>query len=311
MTAKKYDIVTAFDACVDLLVNGEATPQFGQAEQLMDGYLLEMGGSACIFACQCAKLGLSVAGVGTVGKDAFGTFVLEKLNSCGVDVSAISRDGGIQTGLGLALCRENGNRAILTVPGSIDSADPERLLTLLPEARHLHIASYYLLAKMRPHWPVILREAKRLGLTTSLDTNWDPATRWDGMEDLFPYLDVFFPNEYELLAFTGEYEPEPAARRLARMIPLVAVKLGAKGAMVVLPDEQSAYCPALEVEVVDTVGAGDTFDAGFLYGYLNGKKPEDCQRLGVFCAGQSVRAMGGLAGQPSLAETLPWFNAFR
>lgn len=311
MNVKKYDVVTAFDACVDLLVRGDAAPQYNQAEQLMDGYLLEMGGSACIFACQCARLGLRSAGVGAVGDDTYGSFVLQKLASCGVDVSNVRRDGCMQTGLGLALCRPDGNRAILTVPGSIDSADPGRLLALLPEARHLHIASYYLLKKMRPHWPEILREAKRLGLTVSLDSNWDPAERWDGVMELFPYLDIFFPNENELVAFTGESRPEAAARLLAGKVPLVAAKLGEKGAMAMRSDGQNAFCPAMKVEVADTVGAGDTFDAGFLYGYLNGWSLEGCLRLGVFCAGRSVRAAGGLAGQPGLAEATEWLDLER
>jgi len=98
-------VITVLDTCVDLLISGDVSPRFNQVEQLMDGYLLEMGGSACIFTCQCARLGLSAAGVGTVGRDALGDLMLQKLSSAGVDVSAVTQDSAIQTGLGLALCQ--------------------------------------------------------------------------------------------------------------------------------------------------------------------------------------------------------------
>lgn len=301
---RKYDVLTSLDACVDLMMNGDVVPRFGQAEQLADSYLLEMGGSACIFACQCAKLGLKTVGTGLVGGDAFGALVLERLSQAGVDTSFVKVDSVIQTGLGLALCAEEGDRAILTVPGSIDSADPDGIMALLPQSRHLHIASYYLLAKMRPHWANILREAKRLGLTTSLDTNWDPAEKWDGIDELFPLLDIFFPNDYELMAFSGLNEPERAIRKLTESVSLVAAKLGAQGAMACRSGWEIAYCPAMHVTVADTVGAGDTFDGGFLYGFLRGRPIQECLQLGVSCAGMSVQARGGFAGQACLAEAM-------
>ncbi len=301
MMSKRFDVITVLDTCVDLMMQGDVVPRFGQAEQVVDSYFLEMGGSACIFACQCAKLGLKTAGVGAVGADAFGDLALERLGQAGVDVSAVSRGGGIQTGLGLALCKPGGDRAILTVLGTIDWADPTVMEALLPQARHLHIASYYLMTRMRPHWPQLLRQAKALGLTTSLDTNWDPAERWDGVDDLYPHLDILFPNEAELQAFTGVAELEEAARVLAQKVPLVAVKLGAKGAMAFRYNGESAFCPASTLDTVDTVGAGDTFDGGFLYGFLNGRSLDECLQAGVFCAGRSVTKPGGFLGQPKLS----------
>jgi sugar/nucleoside kinase (ribokinase family) len=310
---QEYDVITVLDTCVDLMMQGgDIVPRFGQAEQLVSGYQLEMGGSACIFASQCAKLGLQTVGTGKVGKDAFGALVLERLREAGVDITHVEVDEGVQTGLGLALCTQDNDRAILTVAGSIDSADPKTLLRMLPRARHLHVASYYLLSGMRPHWPEILLEARRLGLTCSLDTNWDPAERWGGLDELTPYLDILMPNEHEITAFTGIHDPEKAAREVAKRIPIVVVKLGAEGAMLVQEDRETLHCPANEVDVVDTVGAGDTFDAGFLYGYLNGLRLEDCLRVGVFCASRSVRKQGGFIGQPDAAElaTQPGFRPF-
>lgn len=303
MMNKRYDVVTVLDTCVDLIMQGgDVVPRFGQAEQLVDDYHLEIGGSACLFACQCAKLALRTAGAGRVGKDVFGAMVLQRLSLAGMDAAHIAEEPGLHTGLGLALCRKEGDRAILTVPGSIDFANPEALLELLPRARHLHVASYYLLAGMRAHWPAILREAKRLGLTVSLDTNWDPMEKWDGLNELAPYIDILFPNDTELLAFTGLVDPLNAAAQLAKRVPLVAAKLGAEGALAVRSNGEVARRPANQVSVADTVGAGDTFDAGFLYGYLNGRSLDECLRAGVFCAGRSVTKPGGFMGQPVLSE---------
>jgi ribokinase len=302
---RKYDVVTALDACVDLMIQGDVVPRFGQTEQLVDNYMIEMGGSACIFACQCAKLGLTTAGTGVVGNDMFGELVLKRLNEAGVDITRITVQNGIQTGIGLALCKQDGDRAILTVPGSIDATNPQPLIALLPQARHLHIASYYLLKELRPHWPAILREAKRIGLTTSIDTNYDPLERWDGIGELLPYLDIFFPNSRELLAFTGMNDIEAAALKLSAEGPLVAVKLGADGAAACRHGHGMVYCPAIQVFAGDTVGAGDTFDGGFLYGYLNRLPLEDCLMFGVYCAGKSVQARGGIEGQPCIGEARP------
>ena len=303
MSNQRYDVITALDTCADLIVRGgDVVPRFGQAEQLVDGYFLEMGGSACIFACQCAKLGLRTTGVGKVGGDAFGELVLRRLVEAGVDTSNVPVDGGVQTGLGIALCREEGERAILTVTGSIGAAEPEALLKALPLARHLHVASYYLLCGLRAHWPAILREAKRLGLTTSLDTNWDPAEKWDGLDELAPYLDILLPNENELAAFTGIGDAENAAKALAKRVPLVVAKQGPAGAMAVRRGEEPVWCPAPATEAVDTVGAGDTFDGGFLYGHLNGWSLADSLRMGVFCGSKSVTQPGGYQGQPRLGD---------
>ena len=144
MNARNYDIITVGDMCVDLVVDlGQTEPQFGQAEQWVPDYTVEMGGSACIFACQAAKLGLRVAVVGRVGDDAFGQLAVRGLAESGVDTGHIMVDPGLKTGLGLALCRAAGDRAILTYAGSINAMYPADLTDdLLARARHLHYCSY-------------------------------------------------------------------------------------------------------------------------------------------------------------------------
>ena len=299
---KKFDVITAFDICVDFLMNlGETIPEFGQKEKLVEGYDLEMGGSACIFACQCVKLGLKTTGTGTAGEDSFGDFMLNCLEAEGVDSSFIRRSKD-KTALTLCLTKPDGDRSILTYMGDMDTVQPVWIDELLPQARHLHVCSYYLLKSLQPEYPALLKKAKSLGLTVSLDTNWDPEEGWDGgIKEILPYVDIFLPNENELMNITGHNNVEAALRYAGEMVPVIAVKCGEDGAY--------AYCKgdiyktdAMKVSVADTVGAGDSFNGGFLYGYLSGLPIESCLKAGSICGSLNVSKPGGTRGQPGLEE---------
>jgi len=302
---KAFDVITALDVCVDFLVIGSPIPQFGQAEQLVEDYEIEMGGSAVIFASQCAKLGLRTTGAGRVGPDAFGQLFLEKLAATGVDLSAIVRDDHAKTGVGILLCRQN-DRAILTYNGTIDGVSRDMVAAQLPRAGHLHIASYYLMATLRPAWPDLARQAKAQGMTVSLDTNWDPAEQWQGIDDLAGSVDIFMPNENEARAFTGESDLDAAITRLGEKFPVVVIKLGSAGAMAICQGQISRV-PGYPGVPVDTVGAGDNFDAGFIYGWLQEQPIERCLELGCFCGSRSIRERGGFAAQPRRKDILQAF----
>ncbi|MCL2360232.1 MAG: carbohydrate kinase family protein [Defluviitaleaceae bacterium] len=299
---KKYDVLTAFDICVDFLMDlGTIEPEFGQKEKLVNGYGLEMGGSACIFACQCAKLGLRTTGVGSVSEDNFGTFILDCLKKDGVDISAI-RSSQQQTALTLCLNKDGGDRSILTYMGAMDMVQPSWLEELLPQTKHLHICSYYLLKGLQSAYPDILRKAKELGVTVSLDTNWDPEEKWDGgIKNILPHVDIFLPNENELMLITGKGNVQDALSYLGKLVPTIAVKCGEDGAYAYC--EGKVYkCDAMKVSIADTVGAGDSFNGGFIYGFLNGLPMEDCLKAGTTCGSLNVTQPGGTAGQPNLAD---------
>ena len=302
---RPFDVLTALDVCVDFLVIGSPIPQFGQVELLVEDYEIEMGGSAVIFASQCAKLGLRTRGAGRVGPDAFGQLFLTKLVATGVDLAAIVHDEHAKTGVGILLCRQN-DRAILTYNGTIDGVRREMVAAQLPHAKHLHIASYYLMAALRPAWPDLAREAKAQGMTVSLDTNWDPDEQWQGIEALAGSVDVFMPNENEARAFTGESDLDAAIARLGVLFPVVVIKLGAAGAMAACCG-QITRVPGYPGVPVDTVGAGDNFDAGFLYGWLHHLPIERCLEIGCFCGSGSIQARGGFTAQPHRSDLLQAF----
>ena len=296
-----FDVAVASDMCVDLILAGNVRPQFGQVEQIVDSYHLELGGSANIFACQMAKLGASTAVIGKVGPDQFGEFVVKRLKESQVDCSHVRTEQGLRTGLGVTLA-EPSDRAILTFLGSITAVGAGDLPSQPGNlCRHWLIASYFLLAQLRPVWSDFLQRARNAGVTTSIDTNWDPENRWDGVQAILPLVDVFLPNAAEAQALTGEADVLAASKALSNLGPLVVTKCGEDGAIAVRGEEIWRFDPAefLEgrIEPVDTVGAGDNFDAGFLRSWIAGAPIAESLRLGHRCAVSSLLAAGGIAGQ--------------
>lgn len=309
MTRKQpFDILVAGEINPDLILSGDVIPEFGQMEQLVDSATLTIGSSSAIFACGATRLGLKVAFVGVCGADIFGRFMLDELSQCGVDVSGVIIDPAQSTGLSVILNHPGadsaGDRAILTYLGTINRLRAGQVTHgLLQKARHLHVASYFLQTALRPGLPDLFQRAHALGLTTSLDTNWDPSGAWSGFDELLGQVDVFLPNQNEALAISGASSIETALQILSQKYRVVAVKCGREGALARQADK-SARTAALPVQVVDTVGAGDSFDAGFLYGWLHGWSLEKALALAGACGSLSTRAAGGASAQPSLEEAL-------
>jgi sugar/nucleoside kinase (ribokinase family) len=305
---KKFDLLVAGEINPDLiLTDPNLKPQFKQVEILVEDAALTAGSSSVIFACGAARLGLRVAFIGVVGKDLFGAFMLEVLESRGVDVSHVIVDENQVTGLSVILNRTN-DRSILTHLGAINALRGEQVTdALLAQTRHLHVASYFLQTSLQPGMADLFQRAQALELTTSLDTNWDPEEKWVGVDELLKLTTVFLPNENEALSLTGASTVEEAAERLAAHASIVAVKMGADGGLVF--DGETLYrAPIIPVDVLDTVGAGDTFDAGFIYGFLQGWPLERCLKLGVVCGSLSTRMAGGIASQPVLDEALRFLD---
>lgn len=298
------DVLVVGDLNPDLILRGDVTPVFGQTEKFVDDASLVLGSSSGIFACGAARLGLRVTFAGKVGDDQFGRFVIQELAARQVDTTGIVVDSAIKTGLGLSLSKGD-DRAMLTYLGSIAALRYEDInQELLAHARHLHIGSYFLLAGLQPDVPKLFQQAHALGLTISLDTNYDPTERWDsGVRAALPHTDIFLPNEIELRHLAGQSEPEAALAILTEQTPLVVAKLGPQGA-IARCGQALFQAEALPVSVVETTGAGDSFDAGFIYGYLAGWDIERALRLGCVCGSLSTQAAGGTAAQPTLEEAM-------
>ena len=307
------DVLVIGELNPDLILSGDVAPVFGQVEKFIDDATLTLGSSSAICACGMARLGLRVAFIGKVGDDMLGRFCILQLIAHNVDSTSVVIDPSVKTGLGVILSR-GVDRAILTYSGSIGALRyPEISTRKIAQARHLHMGGYFLLDQLRPDVPKLFELSHRLGLSVSLDTNYDPTEQWDGgLDAALQHTDIFLPNEAELRAITARDHPEPQDAEtgsviLAGRIPTLAVKLGQQGAI--------AHCQghteraqALAVEVKDTTGAGDTFDAGFIFGQLKGWSLRRSLQLACVCGSLSTRAAGGVDGQPTLAEALAWLE---
>jgi sugar/nucleoside kinase (ribokinase family) len=307
-----FDLLVLGDCNPDLILAADnLEPQFGQAERLVDMAALTIGGSGSIVACGAARLGLRTTLTGIVGADLFGKFMLQALADRGVDTGGIVVDSSVRTGVTVILDRRS-DRAILTFPGPIASLTAGAVRReLLQRARHVHVSSFFLQTALSPDLPELFALAKQSGASTSIDPNWDPAERWDsGLEAVLPYTDVFLPNAQEAMQIAGSSSSESAARALADQGPIVAVKLGPEGALGVPPSgELIRVAPISGVAPVDTIGAGDSFDAGFLAGLLRSESIEQALSLGCACGGLSTQATGGTAAQPMLDEALAALEA--
>jgi ribokinase len=284
------DLLSLGDCNPDLiLMGGDLVPAFGQKEQLVDRAVLTIGGSAAITACGAARLGLRTALVAAVGRDAHGDYVVGAVRDRDVDVSGVRRRDA-STGITVILSRGD-DRAILTSAGAIaalTAADVDA--GLMAGARHLHIASYFLLDGLRPGLPELVAAAHAAGATVSLDPQDDPSRRWEsGLPQLLPHLDLLFVNEHE-----------GAALETSRC-PLVVVKQGGRGATARTTGGE-VRCPPVIVEPVDATGAGDSFDAGFLAAWLRGAEIDEALALGCSCGALSTRAAGGTVAQPTRDE---------
>lgn len=294
------------DANPDLVLSGgTVVPAFGQAERLVDEARLVIGGSGAIFACGAAKLGLRVAFAGVVGDDMFGRYMCDQLQAHDIDTSAVAVLPERATGVTVVLSGHE-DRAMLTFPGTIGELRRSVIdADLLSRTRHVHVSSYFLQQALVPELPDLFREAREGESTTSLDPNWDPSGAWDsGLLALLPEIDVFLPNEVEALSLARISVIDGAIARLRSSgAGTVVVKTAAQGSVGAQASDLITV-PALPTQVVDSTGAGDSFDAGFLAGFLAGEPLRRCLEIGNACDALSTHGIGGTSAQPTLVEVL-------
>jgi sugar/nucleoside kinase (ribokinase family) len=299
----ELDLLVLGDANPDVIVSSlDLQPRFGQVEQLVESGTLVMGGSGAITAVGAARLGLRVGLCAVVGDDDLGQLMAARLARAGVDLTHLVVDPDRPTGMSVILNR-GVDRAVLTAPGTIPALSPDHLASLPARpARHVHASSYYLMSQgYRDALPDALAGFRASGATTSVDTNWDPEERWD-LGAVLAQCDTFLPNEAELLAVTGSPDVGGALEVAGAAGCDVVVKQGARGGVARTPDATYRTLRTPVVEYVDAVGAGDTFDAGFLAGRLSGRDMATSLAMAVLAGSLSTTASGGTSAQPSLAE---------
>lgn len=300
------DILLAGELNVDVIVRGlRQAPVFGK-EILCQGYEELPGSSTGNTACTAASLGLSTAVFSRLGRDRFGGIVLAALERYGIETRFLDLSEKYRTGVTVSLSNDR-DRAMVTYYGdTINAFDASEIPLEAAGARHVHMPSFYLQPRVASGLAAVYERAHARGMTTSLDAGWDESGRWhDDLDGVLRHTDFFFPNESETEAITGESDPARGAVALAAMGCSVVVKCGGAGSYYCAKGEGDVqFFPAYPTRVVDTTGAGDSFDAGFLYAYLNGRDIPDCMRLGNAVGALSVQRAGGVQNCPTLAEAL-------
>jgi sugar/nucleoside kinase (ribokinase family) len=290
---KNFDLTIAGELNLDLIVYGLPEEMPTERELLATDFRATLGSSSAILAHNFAAVGGRVSFSTVIGSDDFGRIALERLSDAGVDVSHTRRHGTISTGITLLLPHGD-RRHILTFPGTISELRVADLdFDFLTQSRHFHLSSLYLQRGLHAGLSDLLYRLKQAGLTLSLDTNDDPEDRWGApLAEVLPLVDVFMPNEDEVCRMTNCTDLDSAIHALSTPPPVIVVKRGSRGARVYAQGEATDVAP-LSVVTVDTVGAGDSFDAGFLRAYLSGKDIITCAKAGNLTGALSTQAPGG------------------
>lgn len=296
---------------VDIVATGlRSVPEMG-AEILAEKCELTLGSASAIFAAGMAKLGHRVTFFSHVGQDYFGDFCLRALKQLGVSTRHVTRKAEEKTGVTIALSGKR-DRALVTYAGAVatftaDSIDG----TVISKHDHVHLTSYYLQTGLRPAFAELFRQAKASGLTTSFDPNSDPRDKWDrNIEAVLEYTDVLFVNEREAMKLTRSNTLNDALKALGARVNVAVVKCGARGATAI-QNEKFFKDPGFRIRAIDTTGAGDSFDAGFMSAYLRKAPLGECLRIGNACGALSATSVGGTAGQPTRQELEGFIRANR
>jgi sugar/nucleoside kinase (ribokinase family) len=291
---KTLDISIAGEINLDLILYGLPEVMPMERELLGTDFQVTLGSSSAILAHNLAVLGAQVGFITLVGEDALGKVALERLGSSGADLSRVRVNTG-KTTTGVTLLLPHGTpRHILTYPGTMAEMRLGDLdIDYLKSARHFHLSSLFLQQALQPDLPALFRELKSAGLTISLDTNDDPSGEWNGvLPELLDYVDLLLPNETEACRMAKKKTLGEALDELGRRVPCVAVKCGSRGSVVRVAGETFTV-GGVPVKALDAIGAGDSFNAGFLFGWLKGWPPAQCAYAGNITGALSTLRVGG------------------
>jgi sugar/nucleoside kinase (ribokinase family) len=295
------EVIVVGNIYCDFIFLDLSTPPVLGEERRTDRFSLAVGGGGFITTVGLARLGVRTAARAYVGRDLLGRFQLEALRREKVSVSQVARHPTLGSGLTVAFSTA-ADRGFLTYPGC--ARDAGCLLGVgafkaLRGAHHVHFAG------MMPRFRDRLRLLDRVAaahVTTSLDIGWNPARYRDpDFREILRRVTIFLPSWRDAQWLSGRTAPEDAVRVLGELVPTPVIKLGAGGA-IGLEDGRIVRVPAPAVVPLDTTGAGDAFNAGFLWAYLRGESLERCLLAGNVCGALSTRAPGGTAAFPRLRE---------
>lgn len=292
---KQFDVVALGELNVDLILNRiDGAPEVGK-EKFCQDMILTLGSSTAIFAANAAALGTKVAFCGMIGNDSFGDLVEKSLKAKNVDTRYLVHQDKYATGATICL-NYNEDRANVTYQGAMDFMRLSDInKELFQNTKHIHISSIFMQTGLREDIMNVLQLAKQNGVTVSLDTQWDPAETWQlDYTKVLPLIDLFLPNEKELMCLTGSKSIEEGINKIAPYVNNAVIKCGNQGSLLIKKDGSTNLLkPYLNTNVVDAIGAGDSFNAGFISRFVQGDDLETCQKYGNMTGAVNTTAAGG------------------
>jgi len=302
---KKFDVVVVGELNVDIILDQLSSfPEVGK-EKFAEEMTFTLGSSAGIFASNLSSLGSKVSFIGKTGNDLLGHYCKEQLEAKGVDCSMLIMDNQLKTGATIIL-NYGEDRANATYQGAMKHLEPADITKeMLGKSRHLHFSAYFFQPGFRNKLGSLFKLAKEAGLSTSFDVQWDPAELWDiDLKSILPYVDIFLPNEKELLTITKENSLNKAIASIENHANVIIVKRGNLGSLLHYNHTALIGPPFLNEEVVDCIGAGDSFNAGFIFKFLQGDTLPNCQVFANLVGAISTTMAGGTAAFTNFEETL-------
>jgi sugar/nucleoside kinase (ribokinase family) len=297
------DVLVVGELNVDILLNKiKSLPVIGE-EILAEEMVFTLGSSSAIFAANVASLGIATSFCGLVGKDLFGKFVLTELTNRNVDTQFIAEVPNVQTGITVVLNYEQ-DRANVTHCGAMEHFGFNDIpVDRFSQYKHLHLSSFFLQKGLQNDIVALFKTAHEKGLTTSLDIQWDPENNWEfPYKTCLPYVDFFLPNEAEILALTDTDQLSDALEILGPYSNTIVVKRGVNGALSYNKGTFTEATPFLHSQFVDAIGAGDSFNAGFISSFLQGKPLYDSLLFGNLTGAMNTTASGGTGAFSDLSS---------
>ena len=298
-----YDVLVVGELNVDIILNQiEGFPEVGK-EILAENMTVTLGSSSAIFASNLSTLGARVAFLGKIGQDNFASIVRNSLKERGVSTEFIVTSREYNTGATIVLNYAL-DRANITYPGAMEHLHESEVRNdILTEARHLHLSSVFLQPALKKDIVTLFQRAKEFGLTTSLDPQWDPKEAWDlNLKDLLPYVDVFLPNRKEFQFLTGTQSIEEAINQVKGFANVIVIKDGEHGAHLWKNGRLTTANAFLNNSVADAIGAGDSFDAGFISKFIQNKPLEECLEFGNLTGAINTTHSGGTTAFSSMEK---------
>jgi len=291
---KRFDVLVVGELNVDIILNNiQGFPEIGK-EIIANELNVTLGSSSAIFASNLSSLGSKVAFIGKIGKDNFADIIKNSLQDKKVHSKFIISSSLYKTGLTMVMNYDM-DRANVTFPGAMEHLlESEITDDILSQSKHLHLSSVFLQTGLLTDISKLFQRAKKLGLTTSMDPQWDPTENWElNLPELLPYIDIFLPNTGEFENMTKTKSIQAGIEKVNSYSNIIVIKDGENGALLWDGKKLTPKPAFLNSNVQDCIGAGDSFDAGFINEYIKGSDLIRCLEVGNVTGAINTTASGG------------------